>query len=322
MATAKRVLATGPLDDYANSVLEKFGELVFVPDTSESTLLEWMEGAVVLAVRGVPTINAAVINRSENLKIIGRTGVGYNNIDIAAATERRIPVVYTPGAGARAVAEASMAYMLALTKKVVHWDQQLKADNWKSRYEAQGGDLDGATLGIVGLGRIGQILASMANAFEMRILAFDPFVNQKTAHGLGIQLTELDDLLAQSDFVCLHCAQTEDTTGLINRERLDRIKRGAFLINLARGGVVDNLDVLHEALNDGRLAGVALDVFEPEPPDVSHPIFQSERCLFSPHAMAQSQRAMKNIMRSMADDIATFFRGERPRFVVNPEVLD
>ena len=319
---ANHILATGPLDEYSNQVLEEFGEVVFAPDTSESTLLEWIEGAIALAVRGVPPITAEIIRRGENLKVIGRTGVGYNNIDIAAATERGLPVVYTPGAGARAVAEASMTYMLALTKKLVHWDQQMKAGNWQSRFESKGGDLYGATLGIVGLGRIGQLLAKFAQPFEMRILAYDPFLKQETADSVQAQLVELDDLLAESDFICLHCPETEGSKGLISRQRLARVKQGAFLINLARGGVIESLDVILESLEEGRLAGVALDVFEPEPPDFTHPIFASDKCLTAPHQMAVTHSSMGNILRSMADDMAAHLRGERPRFIVNPEVLD
>ena len=317
-----KILLTGPLNDYSNQVLSEFGDLVVASDTSESTLLQEIDGAIALVVRGVPQISADVIHRSPDLQLIGRSGVGYGNIDIGAATARRIPVVYTPGAGARAVAEASLACMLALTKKLLFWDREMKAGNWQSRFEHQGGDLEGATVGIVGLGRIGQLVAEMARPFQMRVLAFDPFVDATAAAAVDAQLVDLDTLLAEADFICLHCAQTEENTGLINRERLAKVKPGAFLINLARGGIIENLDVLHEALEAGRLGGVALDVFEPEPPDVSHKIFQSQRCLTAPHALAGTHSAMARIFKSMADDMAALFRGQRPRFVVNPEVLD
>jgi phosphoglycerate dehydrogenase-like enzyme len=319
--TRSKILLTGPLDDYAHRLLEEFGELDFVPDTSESTLLAGIDGAVALAVRGVPPISAAVIDRGTDLKVIGRTGVGYSNVDIAAATARGLPVVYAPGAGARAVAEASLTYMLALTKKVLHWDREMKAGNWKSRFDQQGGDLEGATVGIIGLGRIGQMVAEMVRPFQMRTVAVDPFVPADAAAAVGAELVDLDSLLAQSDFICLHCAQTQENTGLINRDRLARVKRGAFLINLARGGIVESLDVLHEALESGRLGGVALDVFEPEPPDVSHPIFRSDLCLTAPHAMAGTDKAMARIFQTTADGIAAVLRGERPQFVVNPEVF-
>lgn len=317
-----KIVLTGPLDDYAHQVLEEFGDLHFVPDTSEPTLLQAVEGAVALVVRGVPTISSKVIHQSANLKVIGRSGVGYSNIDITAATVRSVPVIYTPGAGARAVAEASLTFMLALTKHVMFWDQQMKTGNWHSRFEKQGGDLHEATVGIVGLGQIGQLVAEMTQPFQMRALAFDPFVDPAAAAAVQAELVDLDTLLAESDFVCLHCPQTPETTGMINRDSLAKMKPGAFLINLARGGIIESLDVLHEALEAGQLSGVALDVFEPEPPDVSHPIFQSDACLTAPHSMAVTRLAMKRICKGLADDMAAFFRGEEPRFVVNPEVLN
>jgi len=317
----KKILATGPLDDYAVGVLSDCGEFVTAPDNEESTLLEWIDGAVALAVRGIPPISAAVINKSPDLKVIGRTGAGFSNVDIEAATAKGIPVVYTPGAGARAVAEAAMAFMLALCKLVLHWDRETKAGNWSSRFESQGSDLEGATLGIIGLGRIGRILAQMAQPFQMKIVAYDPFLTPEQGAEAGAELIELDDLLKCSDFISIHCAQTQENTGLINRERINLVKQGAYLINLSRGGLVESLDVLHEALQDGRLAGVGLDVFEPEPPDVSHPIFKLDNCLTSPHAMGTTKGAMTRIFKTMADDIAAVLRGERPQFVVNPEVF-
>jgi len=317
-----RILVTGPIDDYSEGILGEFGELVFAPDTEEATLLEWIDGAIALAVRGIPPISADVINRSPGLRVIGRTGVGYSNVDIAAATARKIPVINTPGAGARAVAEAAITFMLTLVKLVPLWDRELKAGNWKSRFENQGGDLEGTTLGIVGLGTIGQQVAHLAGPFNMNILAYDPYTPAEKAAEVDAKLVSLDEVIESSDIICLHCAETDETRGFINRENIARFKKGAYLINLARGGIVESLDVLHEALQDGKLAGVGLDVFEPEPPDTRHPIFTLENCIVSPHSMATTKGAMKRVYRSMADDMAAVLRGEKPRFVVNPEVFE
>lgn len=316
-----KVLATAPLDAYATGVLSGFGEFVIAPDMRESTLAEMMDGVVALAVRGAAPITEAVLARAPHLRVIGRTGVGYDIVDIAAASRRGIPVVYTPGAGARAVAEAAMTFMLALSKLLVFWDHQLKSGNWKSRLETQGGDLDGRTLGIIGLGRIGRVLAEMARPFNMTILAYDPYLESTAGQDLGVHMVDLEELLRHADFVSLHCPQTPETRGMINRERLSWMKPGSYLINLARGGVIESLDLLDEALARGHLAGVALDVFEPSPPDISHPLFRHPNCLTSPHAMATTQAAMTRIFRSMADDMAAVLRGERPNFVVNPDVL-
>jgi D-3-phosphoglycerate dehydrogenase len=316
------VLATAPVDAYCASVLSAFGELRIAPNTEEGTIAGLMDGVIALVVRGAVPVTETLIANAQALRVIGRTGVGYDTVDIAAATRRRIPVVFTPGAGSRAVAEAAVAFMLALSKRVVFWDRQLKAGNWNSRYDTQGRDLDGSVLGIIGLGRIGKILAEMVQPFHMQVVAYDPYIAAQQDVEYGVQMVGLEELLRQADFVSIHCPQTPETLGLINRTRLALLKPGSYLINLARGGLIESLDVVAEALESGPLAGVALDVFDPAPPDFSHRLFKSPNCLTSPHAMATTQKAMARIFKSMADDMAAILRGERPQFVVNPEVLD
>jgi D-3-phosphoglycerate dehydrogenase / 2-oxoglutarate reductase len=315
------VLATAPLDAYATGVLSAFGQFKVSPDIKESTLAGMMDGVVALAVRGAAPITEAVLANAPALRVIGRTGVGYDSVDIAAATRRGIPVVYTPGAGARAVAEATFAFMLALCKQVTYWDQQLKAGNWNSRYDAQGGDLDGRTLGIVGLGRIGTLVAGIAKPFNMTVIAADPYLSAEDAATRGARLVPLETLLREADFISMHCPHNAETRGMINRARLSLVKPGSYFINLARGGVVDGLDPIYEALRSGQLSGAAIDVFDPSPPDVAHPLFQLPNCLTSPHAMATTAGAMTRIFKSMADDMAAILRGAVPQFVVNPDVL-
>lgn len=317
-----KVLATGPLDAYSETVLGRFGDYVVAPDMKPQTLAALMdEDVIALAIRGTPPIGDDLMARAPNLTVMGRTGVGFDNVDVAAATRRGIPLVYAPGAGARAVAEGALTFMLALSKLVVHWDRELKAGRWTSRFAAQGRDLDGATLGIVGFGRIGRILAEMARPFAMTVLACDPMMDEEKAKALGVEAVDLDDLLARSDFVSLHCPMSPETRGLVDRDRIARMKPGAYLVNTSRGGVIDSLDILDEALGNGHLAGVALDVFDPAPPDVSHPLFRRENVLCSPHSMATTRAAMTRIFRSMADDMAARLEGRRPIHVVNPETL-
>ncbi len=316
------IVATAPVDDMVGEVLAPHGRLVTAPTPDEATVMTMLGDCVGLVVRGDATVSAELIAAGPRLRVIGRTGVGYNSIDVAAATERRIPVIYTPGAGARAVAEASMTLMLTLCKRVAHWDEQTKQGNWLSRYEQPPGDLDRRTVGIVGFGRIGQILATMARPFDMNILAHDPYASAERADELGVRLVDLDVLLAESDFICVHALLNDETRGLIDRARLQRVKRGAFLINLARGGLIESLDVVEEALADGRLAGAGLDVFDPEPPDHTHPIFRRANCITAPHCLGASRQAMTNIFASMADDMNAVLSGRRPQHIVNPEVLD
>ncbi len=317
-----KIVATGPMDETAEAILAPFGPMFISPQTAAEAYLPKLGQAVALLVRGEAQITADVIAAGPALKVIGRSGVGYNNVDVDAATARRIPLVYTPGAGARAVAEAAMAMMLAMCKRIVHWDRELKAGRWTSRHEITNRDLDDATLGIVGFGRIGQVLAELARPFRMHVLAADPFVAADHGAQLGVRMVKIDELFATADFISIHAAATPENVGLVNRELLKQVKPGAFLINLARGSLIESLDVVDEALADGRLAGAGLDVFEPEPPDVTHPIFKRPNCLTAPHSLGMTKGAMARIFKSMAEDVAAVLSGHRPKFVVNPQVLD
>mgnify|MGYP002625973099 FL=1 len=260
------------------------------------------------------------LEAAPNLKVLGRTGVGYDKVCVAAATKRKIPVVYTPGVGARAVAEGAMAWMLALSKNVLKWNAEMQAGNWSSREAMQNDGLEGTTLGVIGFGRIGQQLAKMAAPCDMSILAYDPFVSAEVAESLAVEMVELDDLMSRADFISVHAAATAENRGLINRQRLAGVKRGAYFLNLARGSLVDNLDDLHDALVDGRLAGVGIDVFEPEPPDLSHPLFRHANCLAAPHTIAGSKYSTNKIHQVMAEQMAAVLRGQRPQLVVNPQI--
>ena len=319
--TQPLILSTQPLDLYAEQTFARFGQFKIAAEPTLEGLMREIAPAIALVVRGQVQITAALMDAAPNLKVIGRTGVGFDTVDIDAATARGIAVVYTPGAGARAVAEAAFAFMLALCKMIAHWDHETKKGNWQARIASQGTDLDQKTLGIIGLGRIGQIVAKMAKPFEMNVVAYDPYLDPAVARALDVKLIDLDTLMAQADFVTLHCPQNDETMGLINRTRLKQMKPGAFLINLARGGVIESLDPIYEMLVSGHLRGAALDVFLVEPPDHTHPIFGLQNCLVSPHAMATSEGAMRRIYESMANDMAAILAGNAPQYIVNPEVL-
>lgn len=319
--TSPSIACSGPIGEVAFEILKPFGKIVVAEDSSEEALLQILDGAVGLVLRGDGIGSARVIESAADLKVIGRSGVGYDRVDIQSANARKIPVIITPGANSQAVAEAALTYMLALSKKMIHWDVQLKQGNWRSRFEQSPGDLEGATLGIIGFGRIGYRLAQLIDPFGMTVLAYDPYAQAGTAGELNVELVELDELLQRSDFVSIHALLNENTRGLINRTRLGLMKPGAYFINLARGALIESLDILYEALTDGPLAGAALDVFEPEPPDVSHPIFKLDNCLTSPHAICMSKRAMFNSFKMMAEDMSAVLQGRQPQFVANPEAL-
>jgi D-3-phosphoglycerate dehydrogenase len=316
------IACSAPIDQIAIDILQPMGEFVVAAAQNEESLVAAVKNATALIVRGGSIATARVIAAGTQLKVIARPGIGYESVDIEAATARRIPVVYVPAAGARAVAEGAATFIIALCKRIVQWDQQCKQGNWDSRYQSKPGDLDGATLGIVGLGNSGQVLAQLMRPFNMRILACDPYAKRERATELGVELVSLEEMLPQSDFISLHVPVTPKTRGLINRQTLKLMKHGACLINIARGGLVESLDLLVEALHTGALAGVGLDVFDPEPPDFGHPLFRQPNCITSPHALALTPGAMFKVFKSMAEDVAAVLSGRRPRFMVNPEVFD
>ena len=315
------ILATAPIDQTAIDFLSPYGEIITAPDDSEETLVSLAADAEVIVVRGVAQITETIIEAADKLKVIGRTGVGINNIDIACATARGIPVVFTPGANSRAVAEAAMAFLLALAKRVTYWDSQTKANKWNSRYHSMNDDLEGTTLGIVGFGNIGQQLARLATPFDMKIIACDPYTSPEIATELGVQMVPLDELIKRSKYISLHTVLTPETEGMINDKNLQHLQTGSYLINLSRGEAIDSLDTILEALNDGRLAGAGLDVFVPEPADISHPIFKHPNFLTAPHVASLTKNAIDTIHLWMANDIKAVLDGERPKNLVNPEVL-
>ena len=315
------IMITGPVGEVVDRELSPFGELVVTPDIEEATFLRLAGDAVAIVCRGEARITGQVIDAAPELRVIGRTGVGVDSIDVAAASARGIPVVNTPGANARSVAEGALTFTLVLLKEVFHWDRQVRAGNWGARYELITRDLEDTVLGIVGFGNIGRTLASLALPLGLKVVASDPFVSAEDARAAGVTLLPLEQLLAQADVVSLHATLTAETEGLIDATTLALMKPDAVLINLGRGGLIDGLDILHRALESGRLRAVALDTFEPEPPDLGHPIFRHERCICSPHVLGLTPGAMQRIYVSMAQDMAAVLAGRRPRYCVNPETV-
>jgi D-3-phosphoglycerate dehydrogenase / 2-oxoglutarate reductase len=310
------IVATGPVFPPAPELLAGLGDLVVAPAGDEDTLVALVGDAAALLVRGGSRVSARVIAAAPALCVIGRSGVGVDEVDLEAATQRGIPVVFTPDAGAQAVAEGAMAMLLALAKRLPELDQAVREGRWADRDAIDVGDLEGATLGIVGLGRIGRRLAAHARAFGMEIVAFDPYAEP----GGEVEFVPVEALFERSGFVSLHAPLTPETYGLVDSKLLDRLPQGAILVNLARGALVRSLDDLLAALESGRLAGIGVDVFDPEPPDLRHPLFRHPNVLVSPHALGMSRRAKERIFRELAEGIAAVLRGERPAAVANPEV--
>ncbi len=319
--TEKRIVATAPIDQIAIDILEQVAPFEVAPFPDEETMMGMLEGTIGLVARGEGKVTARMIEACPDLAVIGRPGVGYDTVDVDAATARKIPLIYAP-IGGFAVAEGALALLLALVKMLPLCDELVRSGQWQKRYENETGDITDHTVGIIGLGRIGAHFARLVRPFGVTLLGFDPFVDIQAMRDLGVEMVELDELLQRSDYVSLHTPLSDETRGLITRERIAMMKPGAILINTARGGVIESLDVLAEGLEDGPLGAVGLDVFPAEPPDVSHRIVKDPRCLFSPHLLGISILAMSRIYKSMATDMVAVLRGGRPVHCVNPEVFD
>ena len=316
----QRIVATAPIDATAIEILQQVAPVEIAPSTDEETMMGLLEGTIALVCRGEGRVTGPMIDACTTLRVIGRTGAGFDSIDVAAATARKIAVINAPVSGF-AVAEGALALLLALVKKIPLCDSTVKTGQWQKRYAFKTGDLAEHTLGIIGLGKIGAHLAKLTQLFGMTILGYDPFVSSDRAGVPWVQMVELPELLRRSDFVSLHVPLMEQTQGLINRERLALMKPGAILINTSRGKIVENLDALAEALDAGQLSAVGLDVFPAEPPDSSHRIFKDPRVLCAPHLLGVSQLAMDRIYRSMATDMVAVLEHRLPQYCVNPEVL-
>ena len=311
------MVSTASIGPEATEVLEGLVPLEVASSPDEETMMSLLDNTIGIVCRGEGKVTAKMIEAAADLRVIGRPGVGYDSVDLVAATARKIPLVYAP-VGGFAVAEGALGILLALVKQLPRDDRIVRSGQWNERYDFLTGDLTTHTLGIVGLGRIGAHLAKLAQPFDMHILGYDPFIDQLT----GVEIVELDELLSRSDYISVHVPLSDETRGLIDRDRISGMKPGAIFINTSRGGIIESLDVLADALDSGQLSAVGLDVFPTEPPDTSHRIFRDPRCLFSPHNVGTSELAMARIYHSMATGMVNVLTGKAPEYCVNPEVLD
>lgn len=264
-----------------------------------------LPGYDAMIVRSRTKVTADLIAGAERLKVIGRAGTGVDNIDVGAAGERGILVMNTPGANAMAAAEHTLAMMLALARHVPQATASMRSGLWEKK-KFLGTELYHQTLGIVGLGRIGSIVAERALGMKMRVLAYDPVIAPEAAKALGVEYVSLDELLAASDFITLHTPLTEETRRIINRDTLAKTKPGVRILNCARGGLIDE-EALCESIAKGHAAGAALDVFEKEPPAGS-PLLEMERVIFTPHLGASSRQAQENVSLAIASQILDYLQ--------------
>ncbi len=280
--------------------------------------IEGVQGVIVLT----PAVSAETVSRSENLLAIGRFGVGYDAVDVDACSRANVAVFITTGAVDRSVAEATVGWMIALTHHMRIKDSLVRTGEWDTRSRYMGKELRDRTFGAVGFGGIGRATVGLLRGFGMKTpLVFDPYLNPDAAAKLGVRAVSLDELMSDADFVSIHCPLTKETRGLIGASELGLMKPDAYLINTARGGIVDE-DALYSALAEGRIAGAALDCFASEPVLTPHRFGTLENVLLAPHSIAWTDELFRDIGRAVCGGMLDLSLGKVPNGCVNPAVFD
>lgn len=293
---------------------ERSWRVVYLPASPAASLAEELRDAEALVVRSATKVDANLLEVAKRLRVIGRAGTGVDNVDLEAATKQGIVVMNTPGGNAVSVAEHALGLILALARRIPEADSSMKQGRWEKR-RLQGIELRSKTLGLVGLGNIGREVARLAQAFEMQVIAYDPYVSSLVAQELNVKLLSLPALLGQSDFISLHAAATPETRRMINAQTLAMVKPGARLVNCARGDLISEPDLL-AALESGQVAGAGLDVFEAEPPAgprlTGHP-----KVIATPHIAGATEEAQEIVGIRIAEQVRDYLLLGVPRNALN-----
>ena len=295
---------------------------VYVADNQDpNNYLDEMKNADALIVR-IAKCDGHAIENSPNLKVIGRTGVGYDSVDVKTATAHGIPVVITPGANNRSVAEHAVAMMFALSKNLVEAQTEMCKGNWEIRGAKKAFELEGKNVGILGLGAIGRETAKICEGCGMKIAAYDPFLSKEQVEGYGAEYYEnYEELLKISDVVSIHVPLTEETRNMISRKQLSEMKKTALIINCSRGGIINEAD-LTEALKAGEIAGAGTDVFCNEPPKTDDPLLNCPNLIVSPHSAAQTREAVIKMAQMCVKGCLAVAEGKKWPFVADRSVYD
>jgi len=312
-----------PLLEEDVKILSAYADVKLASSPTEEVLCKEIVDADLLMIV-YAKVTSRIIESAPRLRSIVRCGIGVDNIDLQAATARKIPVVNVPDYAIETVADHAFALLISLARKTTLADKAMKAKSWGTwtspSKQYRGIDLEGKTLGLVGLGRIGRALARRAEAFNMNLLAFDPYVKEEQLKGAKVKLTDLETLLKESDFVSVHAALTPETRGLIGEKQLRMMKNTAYVINTSRGPLIDEKALLR-ALKEGWIAGAGLDVYEKEPPSVDNPLFELDNTVLTPHIAWYTEEAMMRLERIAVERAIELLQGKIPKTVVNPEVL-
>lgn len=315
-----KILVADPIAQDGIDILKREAEVDVRTGLPVEELLRIIGDYAALVVRSETKVTAEVFAAGKQLQAVGRAGVGVDNIDLNAATERGVIVVNAPLGNTISAAEHAVGLMLALARHIPDGNASLKAGEWK-RAKFVGVEVRGKTMGIVGLGQVGSEVARRAKGLDMHVVAYDPFVSPERAAVLGVELApSLDAVLAAADFLSLHTVLTAQTRHLIGAEQLSKVKPSLRLINTARGDLID-LDALVAAVEDGRIAGAAIDVFPQEPPEMSAPILHHERIIVTPHLGASTAEAQERVAVDVAAQILAILRGEPAQYAVNAPMI-
>jgi len=320
-----KVLISDPISEEGIQILENSGlEVTYRPGLPYEELLEIIPEYDALIIRSATKVTREVIERANNLKVIGRAGTGLDNVDLQAANEKGIVVMNVPGGNTLSAAEHTLALLFALARKIPQAVSSLKSGKWEKK-KFMGVELNNKVLGIIGLGRIGSIVADRAIGLKMRVIAYDPYVSPDTAEKKGVELVSLEDLYRRADFITIHTPLTKETYHLIDEKAFSMMKDGVYIINCARGGIIDE-EALYRAMISGKVAGAALDVFEKEPVDPDHPLLSLDNFIGTPHLGASTVEAQKIVAIEIAKQIADYLTKGIIRNAVNvpslpPEVL-
>lgn len=316
MKKMPKILISEKIDPVCPKLFQEAG---FTVDTKPGLTAGELAGLIGeydgLVVRSATLVTADILAKPGRLKVVGRAGAGVDTIDVEAATRAKVLVMNTPGQNANGVAELVFGLMLSLVRHIVTACTTLKAGRWEKK-NLGGTEILGKTLGIIGFGAIGRRMGIIAQGFGMTVLAYDPLLTANQIRAGGAKPVSFEELLAGADFVTLHVPKTPETTGLINADTISRMKPGAYLINCARGGLVDE-KALAEALQGGRLAGAAMDVFETEPPAADHPLLALDNFIGTPHLGASTEESQVNVAVAVARQMIGFFRQGTKEGAVN-----
>ncbi|MBD3366552.1 MAG: phosphoglycerate dehydrogenase [Candidatus Eisenbacteria bacterium] len=315
-----RILVTEPICEPGVQALRSIGEVEDGTGIERDGLLETIGGFDALVVRSHTLVDGELIERGRRLRVVGRAGVGVDNIDIPAATARGIVVVNAPEGNILSAAEHTVALMLGLSRRIAVADRVLKAGSW-SDARSEGVELFGKTLGIVGLGRVGSLVAVRAEAFGMRVVAYDPYISEERFARFGTErMPSLDALMKEADYVSVHTPRTDETYGMVGSRELALARDGVRVINCARGGIV-NEDALADAIESGKVAGAGVDVFDDEPVS-THPLFAFEDVVVTPHLGGTTEEAQVRVGVTVAEQVAAALEGRLPRHALNMPLTD